>query len=75
MKIIECKDLTKEYISSDSTVKAVDNVSISFEQGEFCAVTGPSFYFEKKKIRLCFSVLQSCKRADGIRKHNFAHYA
>ena len=42
MKIIECKDLTKEYISSDSTVKAVDNVSISFEQGEFCAVTGPS---------------------------------
>ena len=108
MKIIECKDLTKEYISSDSTVKAVDNVSISFEQGEFCAVTGPSgsgkstflhilsslenatsgyviygekrlsesaFDFEKKKIRLCFSVLQSCKRADGIRKHNFAHYA
>lgn len=35
MKIIECKDLTKEYISSDSTVKAVDNVSISFEQENF----------------------------------------
>ena len=50
MKIIECKDLTKEYISSDSTVKAVDNVSISFEQGEFCAVTGPSGSGNK---RLC----------------------
>lgn len=42
MKIIECTDLTKEYISGDNVVKAVDNVSVSFEQGEFCAITGPS---------------------------------
>lgn len=42
MRIIECIDLTKEYISGENIVKAVDNISISFEQGEFCAVTGPS---------------------------------
>lgn len=42
MNIIECTNLTKEYISGDNIVKAVDDITISFEQGEFCAVTGPS---------------------------------
>lgn len=42
MKVIECTNLTKEYISGDNIVKAVDDVSVSFEQGEFCAITGPS---------------------------------
>ena len=42
MKIIECKNLTKEYISGENVVKAVDDVTVSFRQGEFCAITGPS---------------------------------
>lgn len=42
MSIIECKDLTKEYMSGENVVRAVDHVTVSFEQGEFCAVTGPS---------------------------------
>ena len=42
MNIIECKNLTKEYLSGKNVVKAVDDVTISFEQGEFCAITGPS---------------------------------
>jgi putative ABC transport system ATP-binding protein len=42
MNIIECKQLTKEYISGDNIVKAIDDISIGFEQGEFCAITGPS---------------------------------
>ena len=42
MNIIECKNLTKEYLSGENVVKAVDDVTISFEQGEFCAITGPS---------------------------------
>lgn len=42
MTIIECKNLTKEYLSGENVVKAVDDVSVSFAQGEFCAVTGPS---------------------------------
>lgn len=42
MKILECTSLTKEYISGENTVKAVDDISVSFDKGEFCAITGPS---------------------------------
>ncbi|MBE6789936.1 MAG: ABC transporter ATP-binding protein [Ruminococcaceae bacterium] len=42
MNIIECKNLTKEYLSGENVVKAVDDVTVSFQQGEFCAITGPS---------------------------------
>ena len=42
MTILECKNLTKEYLNGENVVKAVDNVTINFEQGEFCAITGPS---------------------------------
>lgn len=42
MKILEYTSLTKEYISGENTVKAVDDISVSFDKGEFCAVTGPS---------------------------------
>ena len=42
MNIIECTNLTKEYISGDNVVKAVDDVTVAFEQCEFCAITGPS---------------------------------
>ncbi len=42
MNIIECKNLTKEYLSGENIVKAVDDITLEFEQGEFCAVTGPS---------------------------------
>lgn len=31
MNIIECTNLTKEYISGDNIVKAVDDITISFE--------------------------------------------
>lgn len=42
MNIIECTNLTKEYLSGDNVVKAVDDITVGFEQGEFCAITGPS---------------------------------
>lgn len=42
MDIISCTNLTKEYGNGDSIIKAVDDVTVTFEQGEFCAVTGPS---------------------------------
>lgn len=42
MNIIECSNLTKEYISGDNVVKAVDDVTVAFAQCEFCAITGPS---------------------------------
>ena len=42
MKILECRNLTKEYLSGDGVIKAIDGISLSFEQGEFVAITGPS---------------------------------
>lgn len=42
MTILECKALTKEYFSGENVIKAVDNANLSFEQGEFTAITGPS---------------------------------
>jgi len=42
MKVIDIKNLTKIYNESEVKVKAVDNVSISFEEGEFAAIVGPS---------------------------------
>ena len=42
MNIIECVDLRKEYLSGENIVNAVDGITVSFEQGEFCAITGPS---------------------------------
>ncbi len=40
--IIECQELTKEYLSGDHVIKAVDHISLQFAPGEFCAITGPS---------------------------------
>lgn len=42
MKVIDIKGLTKIYDGTGLEVKAVDNVSLSFEEGEFAAVVGPS---------------------------------
>lgn len=42
MTILESKSLTKEYISGDGIVKAINDISVKFEQGEFVAITGPS---------------------------------
>lgn len=42
MNIIECTNLTKEYLSGENVVRALDDVTVGFTGGEFCAVTGPS---------------------------------
>ena len=42
MTILECKNLTKEYYSGENVIKAVDGANLTFEQGEFTAITGPS---------------------------------
>lgn len=42
MNVIDIKKLTKIYNSSQVAVKAVDDISIHFEEGEFTAVVGPS---------------------------------
>ena len=41
-KVIEIKDLYKIYTETEVEVKAVNGISLSFEEGEFTAVVGPS---------------------------------
>lgn len=40
--VLQCKNLTKEYITGENVVKAVNDITVSFKKGEFCAVTGAS---------------------------------
>ncbi|MDD3022124.1 MAG: ABC transporter ATP-binding protein [Alphaproteobacteria bacterium] len=42
MSIIEMKDLYKVYDEKSMPVKAVNGITISFEEGEFTAIVGPS---------------------------------
>lgn len=42
MNVIEIKDLVKIYNSSEVKVKAVNGITVNFEEGEFTAVVGPS---------------------------------
>ncbi len=42
MSIISIKNLSKIYDGSGIKVKAVDNIDLEFEKGEFAAIVGPS---------------------------------
>ena len=42
MKILEVTNLSKTYGTGETQVKALDNVSLSVEPGEFVAIIGPS---------------------------------
>ena len=42
MQILKTKGLCKFYEGGESIVHAVQDITTSFEAGEFCAVTGPA---------------------------------
>lgn len=42
MAILRCEKLTKKFALGESAVLAVNELTTSFEQGEFCAITGAS---------------------------------
>lgn len=42
MKVLELKNVNKIYNSTEVKVHAVNNVSLSFNEGEFAAIVGPS---------------------------------
>ena len=52
MKILETKHLKKYYSQGDILVKAVDDISISVEKGEFVAIVGTSGSGDYVKIKL-----------------------
>ncbi|MBT3377327.1 MAG: ABC transporter ATP-binding protein [Lentisphaerae bacterium] len=40
--MIECRNLTREYVRGDNTIRPLDDLSLSVEQGTFLALMGPS---------------------------------
>ncbi len=42
MELLKIENLTKTYGTGENTVRAIDNISFSVEQGEFLAIIGPS---------------------------------
>ncbi len=42
MEIIRTEGISKIYMPGENKIYALDNVSVSFEQGSFTAITGPS---------------------------------
>ena len=42
MNLIRMRNITKEYTVGDNTLKALDNISLDIEQGEFVAIVGQS---------------------------------
>ena len=42
MAILKVENLSKIYGKGETTVKAIDNISFSVEEGEFVAIIGPS---------------------------------
>ena len=42
MNVIETKNISKLYKQADLEIRALDNVSVNFKQGEFTAIVGPS---------------------------------
>ena len=42
MSLIEVKNLSKVYGSGEAEVKALENINLNIEQGEFVAIVGPS---------------------------------
>ncbi len=42
MELLRCEHVTKTYGEGDSLVKALDDVSLCVEQGEFVSIVGPS---------------------------------
>ncbi|MCH3950096.1 MAG: ABC transporter ATP-binding protein [Acidaminococcus sp.] len=42
MNVIELQDIVKAYAMGDTTVYALNHISVSFEQGKFTSIVGPS---------------------------------
>ncbi len=75
MDILKCKDLSKEYIAGDNIIKAVDHVTVSFEKGEFCAITGPSGSGKSTLLHLLSSLENPTSGTVTYGEKTFNHYS
>ena len=41
MNVIELKDIVKSYAMGDTTVYALNHLTVSFEKGKFTSIVGP----------------------------------
>ena len=42
MNVIELKDIVKAYVMGDTTVYALNHITVNFEKGKFTSIVGPS---------------------------------
>src|SRR5512135_2169138 len=42
MKVIEIKNLVKEYADAEIKIRAINGINLTIEEGEFTAIVGPS---------------------------------
>ncbi|MBQ7922588.1 MAG: ABC transporter ATP-binding protein [Clostridia bacterium] len=58
MALLEAKNITKDFISGNRTVKAVNDITIKIEKGEMVAVTGPSGAGKSTFLQLCAGLMK-----------------
>ena len=72
-QIIKLENISKHYQMGDSVVKAVDNVSISIEGGDFVAIMGPSGSGKSTAMNLVGSLDLPTEGKIFLEGHDISH--
>ena len=69
MEIIRSESLSKVYRTGENKVYALNNVSLSIEQGSFTAITGPSGSGKSTLLHLLSGLDQPHRRQGDLSGH------